>query len=90
MDNVTLNESDGTATFTVSLDAAPAEDVTVVYTTSSGTAAQNADFTATTGTLTISAGVETGTIEVPVLTDTENEQTETATLTLTSPNNADN
>jgi hypothetical protein len=32
--------------------------------------------------------VETGTIEVPVLTDTENEQTETATLTLTSPNNA--
>ena len=88
MENVTLNESDGTATFTVSLDAAPAEDVTVVYASSSGTAAQNADFTATTGTLTISAGVETGTIEVPVLTDTENEQTETATLTLTSPNNA--
>ena len=89
MENVTLNESDGTATFTVSLDAAPAEDVTVVYASSSGTAAQNADFTATTGTLTISAGVETGTIEVPVLTDTENEQTETATLTLTSPNNAE-
>ena len=88
MENVTLNESDGTATFTVSLDAAPAEDVTVVYASSSGTAAQNADFTATTGTLTISAGVETGTIEVPVLTDTENEQTETATVTLTSPNNA--
>ena len=89
MENVTLNESDGTATFTVSLDAAPAEDVTVVYASSSGTAAQNADFTATTGTLTISAGAETGTIEVPVLTDTENEQTETATLTLTSPNNAE-
>ena len=31
MSNVTVNESDGTATFTVSLDAAPAEDVTVVY-----------------------------------------------------------
>ena len=62
--NVTVGESDGTATFTVTIESAPAEDVTVVYTTSSGTAVDGVDYTGTTGTLTISAGETTGTVAI--------------------------
>ena len=36
---------------TVTLDKAPAEDVTIVYTSSSGTATDNTDYTGTTGTM---------------------------------------
>ena len=86
--NVTVGESDGNATFTVTLSEAPAEDVTVEYATGSGTATNGTDYTGTTGTLTISAGVTTGTIVVPITTDTTDESDETATLTLSNPNNA--
>ena len=86
--NVTVGESDGSATFTVTIESAPAEDVTVVYTTSSGTAVDGVDYTGTTGTLTISAGETTGTITIPITTDSSNEVTETATLTLSNATNA--
>ena len=86
--NVTVGESDGNATFTVTLSEAPAEDVTVEYATGSGTATNGTDYTGTTGTLTLSAGVTTGTIVVPITTDTTDESDETATLTLSNPNNA--
>ena len=74
--------------FTVTLSEAPAEDVTVEYATGSGTATDGTDYTSTNGTLTISAGVTTGTIVVPITTDTTDESDETATLTLSNPNNA--
>ena len=86
--NVTVGESDGTATFTVTIESAPAEDVTVVYTTSSGTAVDGVDYTGTTGTLTISAGETTGTVAIPITTDSSNEVTETGTLTLSNATNA--
>ena len=71
--NKTVSETDGSATFTVTLDRTPAEDVTVVYVTSDGTTTENGDYTAQSATLTISAGETSGTISVPILTDTEFE-----------------
>ena len=46
----------GNASLTVSLNHASDKDVTVDYATSNGTATAGADYTATSGTLTISAG----------------------------------
>ena len=97
--NQTVAEADGTATFTVTLDKAPGEDVTVEYVTASKTdgaassrATDGTDYTGTTGTLTISAGEISGTISVPIATDTVaeagEEDTETATLTLSNATGA--
>ena len=46
------------------------------------------DYTATSGTLTISAGSTSGTFNVPVLHDTLDEANETATITLSNASNA--
>ena len=78
----------GTGTFTVTLDKAPAEDVTIVYASGSGTATDGTDYTSTAGTITILAGQTTGTIEVPTTGDDTYEGNETATLTLSSATNA--
>ena len=89
--NQTVAEGDGTATFTVTLDKTGAEDVTVIYTTSTGSsdgATDDTDYTGTTGTLTVSAGATSGTIEVPITDDSDTEATETATLTLSSATSA--
>ena len=61
------NENAANSTFTVSLSAASGKDITVDYATSNGTATAGADYTATSGTLTISAGATSGTFNVPVL-----------------------
>ena len=74
--------------FTVTLSRSTGEDVTVDYATSDGTAEAGADYTATSGTLTISAGSSSGTIEVPVLDDAHDDDDETLTLTLSNPTNA--
>ena len=63
------NENAANQHFTVSLSAVSGRDVTVDYATSNGTATAGADYTATSGTLTISAGSTTGTFNVPVLAD---------------------
>ena len=89
--NQTVGESDFTGTFTVTLDQAAAEDVTVVYTSSDGTsngANAGSDYAAVTNTLTISAGDSSGIIKVPIMLDSVDEVIETATLTLASANNA--
>jgi len=73
---------------TVTLSAAAGRDVTVDYATSNGTATAGSDYTATSGTLTISAGDTTGIIPVTVLQDTVYESDETVTMTLSSASNA--
>ena len=70
--------------FTVSLDRAAAGMVSVDYVTMDGTARAGADYGATSGTLTFSAGERSKTVEVRVLDDTHDEGEETFTLALSN------
>ncbi len=88
MEDVSVGEDAGTATFTVTLDTAGIQAVTVDYATGDGTATAGADYAATRGTLTIAAGSLEGTINVPILDDTVDEPDETFTLTLSKAVNA--
>ena len=74
--------------FTVTLSRTTGADVTVDYETSDGTAEAGADYTATSGTLTIGAGSRSAGIDVPVLDDAHDDDDETLTLTLSNPTNA--
>ena len=81
--------SDGVMRFAVLLQPVSARVVTVTYATADATAIAGADYTATSGTLTLSAGSTTGTIAVPILNDETGEDTETFTVSLSNPNAAD-
>ena len=69
--DITRNEGDGTATFTVTLTGDTALSSTINYATANNTASAGADYTATSGTLTFLAGtgVRTQTVTVPILND---------------------
>ena len=70
--------------FQVALTRAASSALTVDYATSDGTATAGADYTSTSGMLTIGAGSSSGTVEVPVIDDEHNEGSETFTLTLSN------
>ena len=70
--------------FTVTLGEGASGTVTVDYATSDGTATAGADYTATSGTLTIAEGNSSGTIQVSVIDDEHNEGSETFTVTLSN------
>ncbi|MDF1576901.1 MAG: DUF1566 domain-containing protein [Desulfobulbales bacterium] len=72
-------------TFTVTLSAASASEVTVDFSTSDAGATAGADYIAASGVLTIPAGETNGAITVPVSGDTGFEANETFTLTLSNP-----
>ena len=76
------------AVFTVSLSSASGQAVTVDYATADGTATAGADYTATSGNLTFTAGQTTRTITVPTSGDLLDEIDETFTLSLANPVNA--
>ena len=80
-------EGDGDIAFTVTLDSAGTDTVTVDYATSNGTA-DGDDYTATSGTLTFDAGTTIGTITVPISDDDVNEGDETFTVTLSNASGA--
>ncbi len=87
-------ETEGTsgivsATFSVTLSAAPPQQVQVAYETADGTAVAGSDYVATSGVLTFSVGVSTQTLTVSVLGDTLLEGDEFFTLNLSDPVNAD-
>ena len=80
---------DGTPlTFTVSLSEASGRDVTVSYATADSTATAGADYTSTTGTLTIPAGDISGEVDVALIDDDTAESAETLQLRLSGPSNA--
>ena len=89
-----LSVADATAdegaalSFAVTLDVAPTADVTVDYATANGTATAGTDYTATSGTLTFTAGETSKTVSVPAQHDTAAESDETFTLTLSNPSGA--
>ena len=74
-----------TIDFAVTLDRAASRTVTVDYATSDGTATAGTDYTATSGTLTFTAGDRSKTVSVAVLDDSHDEGEETLTLRLSNP-----
>jgi Calx-beta domain/Divergent InlB B-repeat domain len=92
IDEVTVAEGSSgttTASFTVSLSAASGQTVTVGYATADGTATTaDADYAATSGTLTFAPGQTTRPLNVIVNGDTKYEANETFTVNLSGPANA--
>lgn len=86
--DTSVNEGAGTATVRVTLSASSTNVITVAYATSNGTATAGQDYTATSGTLTFSAGQISRTFTIPIINDTLVESTETINVTLTDPTNA--
>ncbi len=82
------NSGTTNAVFTVTLDAASGQTVTVNYATADGTATQPADYTNTSGTLTFTPGQTTRTITVPVIGETVPEANETFFVNLSGATNA--
>ena len=83
IDDVTVNESAGTATFTISLDHATTDTVSFDYATSDGSA-DSADYTSVSGSLEIPTGSTAATITVPITDDLYSEGDETFTVTLSN------
>jgi predicted extracellular nuclease len=71
-------------TFTVTLATASVNDITVNYTTSTGTATAGSDYTAKSGTVTFLAGDTSETITIDVTGDTTFEPNETLVVTLSA------
>ena len=91
INNVTVQEGNsGTtnAVFTVTLSSPLTASATVKYATVNGTATAGSDYTATSGTLTFSAGQTSKTITVAIRGDTLAEPNETFTVQLNSPTKA--
>ena len=82
IDDVTVDEGARGADFTVTMNIASGQPVTVAYATADGTATAGADYRKTSGTLAIKAGQRTATIRVRVIDDRVAEEDETFTVTL--------
>jgi hypothetical protein len=88
INDVTVNEAAGTATFTVTLSNPSAAAVTVGYNTTDGTATDGNDYTGTTGSLTFAPGVTTQVVTVNIKNDGIYEGSETFNVNLSTPTNA--
>jgi hypothetical protein len=87
--DVTINEGDGTATFTVTLSAESEQTIMVDYQTNDNGAVSPGDYVADSGTLTLPAGTFTDTIEITINEDTLDEYDEESfTIDLENPQNA--
>ncbi|WP_396134999.1 PKD domain-containing protein [Chamaesiphon sp. OTE_8_metabat_110] len=87
----TITEGDsGTTnlTFTLTLNQASTQAISVNYNTSNLTAISGSDYTATSGTITFAVGETTKTITIAILGDTTAEASETFALNLTNAINA--
>ena len=81
-------ESQGLVNVTVNLSKKSTKAIKVNYRTVNQTATSPADYTSKTGTLTIPAGSQTGTISIIVINDNISEPTEYFTVVLSQPSNA--
>ncbi|NIB39681.1 retention module-containing protein, partial [Pseudomaricurvus alkylphenolicus] len=84
INDVTVNEDAGTATFTVSLSHATTEAVTFDFATSDDSATAGADYTANSGSGSIGAGETQSTLTVAITDDFLKEGDETYTVTLSN------
>ena len=87
---VTVDEDAGSATLTVELDPASTGTVTVDFATRDGVGGAKAgeDYTATSGTLTFTAGQTSKTITVPITDDDVYENNESFDVDLSTPTGA--
>ena len=82
-------ESTSSKALTVDLSAASGQDVTVDYAVTGTATGSGTDYTLANGTLTISAGATSGTINISsIIDDSLDEANETVIVTLSSPSNA--
>ncbi len=85
VDDVTVSESAGTASFVVRLNGSITQNATVTFATADGSAVAGSDYTATTGTLTFTpGGAATQTVTVPILNDAVSEPTDVFNLLLSN------
>ncbi|QDU10851.1 Calx-beta domain-containing protein [Gimesia aquarii] len=84
IDDVTVNENDGTANLTVSLDQPVQTTVTVDFDTADQLALDPDDYIAQTGTLTFNPGVQSQTIVVDIIDNNIVEGIETFLVNLTN------
>lgn len=84
IDDASVVEGNGTATFDVTLLPAASSSVSVQYATSNGTATAAADFIATSGTLTFLAGETHKSISVEIVDDATNESEESFAVQLSN------
>ncbi|MGD9620072.1 MAG: Calx-beta domain-containing protein, partial [Mycolicibacterium sp.] len=82
------NGSHGHFMFSVTLDKASPETVTVNYATSNGTATAGSDYVAASGTLTFAPGVTSQMVHVDIIGNAVVEPNETFTVTLSDPTGA--
>ena len=83
--DATVSEDAGPAYFLVSMSRQASSDVTVAVSTSDGTALAGSDYTAVIDTVTISAGLQSVSVPVPILNDPMTEPDEGFTLTISNP-----
>ena len=84
-DSEGFERAEASVDFTVTLDRASTDTVTVDYRTSPGTATAGADYTAASGTVTFAPGDTAKTIAVPIVDDDVEDGGETFTVTLSNP-----
>jgi hypothetical protein len=88
VNDVTVNEGAGSATFAVTRSGPPDSTVTVNYGTANGTATAPADYTAAGGALTFAVGEATKTVTVPIVDDAVDEPDESFTVQLSGATGA--
>lgn len=88
--NVTQNRQTQTTPFRfyIDLSAASKQTVSVSYATADGTAKAGADYTATTGSITIAAGQTEVYVDVPVLGDSLRQANQTFYFQISNPTNS--
>ncbi|MFZ5596938.1 MAG: Calx-beta domain-containing protein [Bacillota bacterium] len=85
-ENYTVNESDGSAFITVTRTGSTESVVSVVYSTSDGTATAGTDYASVSGTVYLNSGEAGRTFEIPIINDNGAEGNETVNLTLSDSN----
>ncbi len=85
---VTFAEDAGLARLTITQSSVSQADTSVQYLAQNGTATSGADFTASSGKLTIVAGSTSTTVDIPLTDDTLYEGEEKFTVLLSSPTGA--
>lgn len=86
IEDLTVDETVGSATITVSIPEIVANDLVILYQATAGTAEEDSDFGATSGSVILPRAGLNATFTVPIINDGEEEETETFTVTATVAN----